>query len=39
VTTTIIGATRPDQIAENVEASGILLDDGTARRIEQTLAV
>jgi voltage-dependent potassium channel beta subunit len=38
VSTTIIGASRPDQIAENVGASGIVLDEATVKRIEQTLA-
>jgi voltage-dependent potassium channel beta subunit len=38
VTSCIIGATRPDQIADNAEASGIKLDDETLRRIEDVMA-
>jgi len=38
VTSCIIGATRPEQVAENAEASGITLDDATIRRIEDVLA-
>jgi voltage-dependent potassium channel beta subunit len=38
VTSCIIGATRPQQIAENAEASGIRLDDATVRRVEDVLA-
>ena len=38
VTSCIIGATRPQQIAENAEASGIKLDEATVRRVEEVLA-
>jgi len=38
VTSCIIGATRPKQVEENAEASGIQLSDDTARRIEEILA-
>jgi voltage-dependent potassium channel beta subunit len=38
ITSCIIGATRPQQVVENAEASGIKLDDATVRRIEETLA-
>jgi voltage-dependent potassium channel beta subunit len=38
VTSCIIGATRPQQVAENAEASGITLEDSTIRRIEEILA-
>jgi voltage-dependent potassium channel beta subunit len=37
VTSCIIGATRPEQVEENAEASGILLDDETVARIEEVL--
>ncbi len=37
VTSCIIGATRPQQIHENAEASGIKLDEATVRRIEEVL--
>jgi voltage-dependent potassium channel beta subunit len=38
VTSCIIGATKPKQVEENAEASGIQLSDETARRIEEILA-
>lgn len=38
VTSCIIGATRPDQVADNAEASGIKLDEQTIRRIDEVLA-
>jgi aryl-alcohol dehydrogenase-like predicted oxidoreductase len=38
VTSCIIGATRPQQIEENAEASGVQLDDATLRRIDEVLA-
>ncbi|MGB7159906.1 MAG: aldo/keto reductase family protein [Tepidisphaeraceae bacterium] len=38
ITSCIIGATRPEQIAENTAASGIKLDEATVRRIEEVLA-
>jgi aryl-alcohol dehydrogenase-like predicted oxidoreductase len=34
VTSCIIGATKPGQVAENAEASGITLDEATVRRVE-----
>src|SRR3954470_21469636 len=38
VTSCIVGATRPEQLDENVKASGSRLDDATARRVEEILA-
>jgi aryl-alcohol dehydrogenase-like predicted oxidoreductase len=38
VTSCIIGATKPAQIEQNVEASGVKLDEQTLRRIEDVLA-
>jgi aryl-alcohol dehydrogenase-like predicted oxidoreductase len=38
VTSCIIGATRPQQVKENAAASGIKLDEGTVRRVEEILA-
>jgi len=38
VTSCIIGATRPEQIVENTKASGVNLEGGTIRRIEEMLA-
>jgi len=38
VTSCIIGATRPQQVAENAEASGIKLDEATVQRIQDVLA-
>jgi voltage-dependent potassium channel beta subunit len=35
VTSCIIGATRPEQVADNAGASGVTLDDETARRMEE----
>ena len=37
VTSCIIGATKPRQVEENAEASGIRITDETARRIEEIL--
>ena len=37
VTSCIIGATRPEQIEQNVEASGVKLDEATIRRIDDLL--
>jgi aryl-alcohol dehydrogenase-like predicted oxidoreductase len=37
VTSCIIGATRPEQIEENAEASGIVLNEETVRRIDEIL--
>ena len=37
VTSCIIGATRPEQVEDNVEASGIVLDDQTIRRVEEAV--
>ena len=37
VTSCIIGATRPEQVEENAEASGIKLDDETARKMEEVV--
>jgi aryl-alcohol dehydrogenase-like predicted oxidoreductase len=38
VTSCIIGASRPEQLDENVEASGIRLDPAIVRRMEEILA-
>jgi aryl-alcohol dehydrogenase-like predicted oxidoreductase len=38
VTSCIIGATRPEQVSENAEASGIKLDEETIRRMEELVA-
>jgi voltage-dependent potassium channel beta subunit len=38
VTSCIIGASRPEQLDENVEASGIRLDPATIRTVEEILA-
>jgi aryl-alcohol dehydrogenase-like predicted oxidoreductase len=38
VSSCIIGATRPQQVEENAEASGIKIDDETARRMEEAVA-
>jgi aryl-alcohol dehydrogenase-like predicted oxidoreductase len=38
VTSCIIGATRPEQVDENAEASGLVLDEATARRMEEVVA-
>ena len=38
VTSCIIGATKPHQVEENAEASGITLEDETIRRIEEIFA-
>lgn len=38
VTSCIIGATRPEQVGENAEASGIRLDEETIRRMEEIVA-
>jgi aryl-alcohol dehydrogenase-like predicted oxidoreductase len=35
ITSCIIGATKPRQVEENAEASGIQLDEGTARTMEE----
>jgi aryl-alcohol dehydrogenase-like predicted oxidoreductase len=37
VSAAIIGATRPEQVRENVKASGVKLDAGLMRRIDETL--
>jgi len=37
VASAIIGASRPEQVAENAKASGIDLDDETLRQIDETL--
>jgi aryl-alcohol dehydrogenase-like predicted oxidoreductase len=34
----IVGATRPEQVRENVKASGVTLDDSVMRRIDDVLA-
>ena len=37
VSAAIIGATRPEQIADNVKASGVSLDEDTMREIDEAL--
>lgn len=37
VSAAIIGASRPDQVRDNVEASGVRLDADLLRRIDETL--
>jgi aryl-alcohol dehydrogenase-like predicted oxidoreductase len=37
VSSAIIGATRPEQVEENVEASGVKLDDDHMKRIDEFL--
>jgi aryl-alcohol dehydrogenase-like predicted oxidoreductase len=37
VSSAIIGATRPEQVRENVKASGVKLDTGLLRRIDEVL--
>jgi aryl-alcohol dehydrogenase-like predicted oxidoreductase len=37
VSAAIIGATRPEQVRENVKASGVKLDAGLMRRVDETL--
>jgi aryl-alcohol dehydrogenase-like predicted oxidoreductase len=37
VSAAIIGATRPEQVRENVKASGVVLDAGLMRRIDEAL--
>jgi aryl-alcohol dehydrogenase-like predicted oxidoreductase len=38
VTSCIIGATKPEQVSENAEASGITLDEDTVRKMEEIVA-
>ena len=38
VASAIVGASRPEQVADNAAASGIVLDEKTLRRIDDTLA-
>jgi voltage-dependent potassium channel beta subunit len=37
VSAAIVGATRPEQVAENVKASGVKLDDDVLKRIDEAL--
>jgi aryl-alcohol dehydrogenase-like predicted oxidoreductase len=37
VASAIIGASRPDQVASNVQAAGVKLDDGTMARIDEAI--
>jgi aryl-alcohol dehydrogenase-like predicted oxidoreductase len=37
VSTAIIGASRPEQVTENVRAAGVRLDDATMKRIDEVL--
>jgi len=38
VSSAIVGATRPEQIAENVKAADMMLDEGLTARIDDVLA-
>ena len=38
VAAAIIGATRPEQVRENVKASGVVLEPGLLKRIDEALA-
>ena len=38
VSAAIIGATRPEQVRENVKASGVRLDAGLMHRIDEALS-
>jgi aryl-alcohol dehydrogenase-like predicted oxidoreductase len=38
VSAAIIGATRPEQVVENVKASGVVLEQGLMKRIDEILA-
>jgi aryl-alcohol dehydrogenase-like predicted oxidoreductase len=37
VSSAIIGASRPEQVAENVKAAGVKLDEALLKRIDETL--
>ena len=37
VSAAIVGATRPEQLRDNVKASGVRLEDGLLRRIDEAL--
>jgi aryl-alcohol dehydrogenase-like predicted oxidoreductase len=37
VSAAIVGATRPEQVAENVKASGVKLDHDVLRRVDEAL--
>ncbi|HET6938028.1 MAG TPA: aldo/keto reductase, partial [Nocardioides sp.] len=37
VSSAIIGATRPDQVTENVKAAGVVLEDELMKRIDEVL--
>ena len=37
VSAAIVGATRPEQVRENVKAAGVRLDEGVMRRIDEVL--
>jgi aryl-alcohol dehydrogenase-like predicted oxidoreductase len=37
VASAIIGASRPEQVTENVKASGVKLEDGLLKRIDEAL--
>jgi aryl-alcohol dehydrogenase-like predicted oxidoreductase len=37
VASAIIGASRPEQVAENVKASGVTLSDDVLQRIDEVL--
>jgi aryl-alcohol dehydrogenase-like predicted oxidoreductase len=38
ITSCIIGASKPKQVEENVQAAGMKIDDSMARRIEEILS-
>ena len=37
VSAAIIGASRPEQVTENVKAAGVVLDEGTLKSIDEIL--
>ncbi len=37
VASAIVGATRPEQVDENLVAAGVRLDEGTLRRVEEIM--
>ena len=39
VSSAIVGASRPEQVTENVKAAGVMLEDELMKRIDEVLAV
>jgi aryl-alcohol dehydrogenase-like predicted oxidoreductase len=37
IASAIVGASRPEQLRDNAAASGVVLDDGTVRAIEDAV--